>query len=36
MNLDDKFDKTIKQKISEAEFPFDESNWEKASRMIDA
>lgn len=36
MNLDEKFDKTIKQKISEAEFPFDESNWEKASRMIDA
>lgn len=36
MNLNDKFDKTIKQKISEAEFPFDEANWEKASSMIDA
>lgn len=36
MNLDDQFDKIIKQKINEAEFPFDENNWQKASKMIDA
>jgi hypothetical protein len=36
MSLEQNFDKIIKQKISEAEFPFDESNWQKAGKMIDA
>lgn len=39
MNFDDKFDKLIRKKITEAGengFEFDESNWQKASRMIDA
>jgi hypothetical protein len=36
MSLEDKFDKIIKDKIGEADFPFEESNWHGASRMIDA
>ncbi len=35
MNEFKKFDESIKQKLEEQEFPFDESNWEKASSMID-
>lgn len=31
-----KFEKNLKKKLDEAEFPFDEQNWEKASAMIDA
>jgi len=30
------FEKNLKKKLDEAEFPFDEKNWEKASAMIDA
>lgn len=36
MNFDEKFDKIIRQKVKDAEFPFDENNWQKASKMIDA
>src|ERR1051325_5229512 len=32
----DKFEKLVKEKYGEQEFPFDEANWEKASKMIDA
>lgn len=30
------FEKNLKKKLDENEFPFDEKNWEKASAMIDA
>jgi hypothetical protein len=36
MSLEDKFDKIIRDKIGEADFPFEESNWQGASRLIDA
>ncbi len=38
MNFNQMFDKIIRRKISEgeSEFPFDQSNWEKANRMINA
>ncbi|MBK9283320.1 MAG: PorT family protein [Sphingobacteriaceae bacterium] len=36
MKQEDKFDKIIKEKLDENEFPFDESNWLKASKMLDA
>ena len=32
----DKFEKRVKEKYGKQEFPFDEQNWEKASKMIDA
>lgn len=35
-HLDDKFDGIVRQKVEEAEFAFDESNWQKASKLIDA
>lgn len=36
MNLDDKFDRIIKQKVSNTEFEFDETAWKQAASMIDA
>ncbi len=36
MSFEDQFDKIIRQKAAESDFPFDANNWEKASRMIDA
>ncbi|MGZ3882923.1 MAG: hypothetical protein ACXVPQ_00215 [Bacteroidia bacterium] len=36
MNGQDEFDDILKNKLESQEFPFDESNWEKASGMIDA
>jgi hypothetical protein len=36
MSFEQKFDKIIKHKIEEAEFPFDEANWTKANKMLDA
>ncbi len=35
MSFEEQFDKIINQKMNEAEFPFDEKNWDKASSMID-
>jgi hypothetical protein len=32
----DKFEKIVKNKYGNQEFPFDEQNWEKAAKMIDA
>lgn len=32
----DKFEKQVKDKYGNQEFPFDEQNWEKAAKMIDA
>lgn len=32
----DKFEKDVKNKYGNQEFPFDEQNWEKAAKMIDA
>lgn len=32
----DKFEKQVKEKYGEQQFPFDEANWEKARQMIDA
>lgn len=32
----DKFEKNVKSKYGNQEFPFDEQNWEKAAKMIDA
>ena len=31
-----KFENNLNKKLDEAEFPFDDQNWEKASAMIDA
>jgi hypothetical protein len=36
MNQEQKFDKIIKKKVDEAEFPFDEQNWNKFSAQLDA
>lgn len=36
MSFEEQFDKIINQKMNEAEFPFDEKNWEKANGMIEA
>jgi hypothetical protein len=36
MNPEEKFDKIFKKKVGESEFPFDENNWVRASRLIDA
>src|SRR4051812_6729806 len=36
MSFEEEFDKIIRQKAEDAKFPFDESNWEKTSRLIDA
>lgn len=36
MNQEQKFDKIIRKKVDEAEFPFDEQNWEKLSTQLDA
>ena len=35
MSEEENFEEKIRQKLSEEEFPFDESNWEKAEDMID-
>ncbi|HWY11839.1 MAG TPA: hypothetical protein VN026_10970, partial [Bacteroidia bacterium] len=32
----DKFEKRVKETYGKQEFPFDEQNWEKAAKMIDA
>ncbi|MBL7922412.1 MAG: hypothetical protein JNJ40_19000 [Bacteroidia bacterium] len=36
MNPEQKFDKIIRKKVDEAEFPFDEQNWNKLSEQLDA
>lgn len=36
MNLEQKFDKIIRKKVDEAQFPFDEQNWNKLSMQLDA
>jgi hypothetical protein len=36
MSYEEEFDKIIRQKASEAEYPFEESHWAATSRMIDA
>lgn len=36
MSFEEQFDKIVKQKAENAEFPFDNSNWEKAAAMLDA
>jgi hypothetical protein len=36
MNQEQKFDRIIKKKVDEAEFPFDEQNWNKLSMQLDA
>ena len=36
MNQEQKFDKIIRKKVDEAEFPFDENNWNKLSMQLDA
>ncbi|MDO9001503.1 MAG: hypothetical protein Q7W45_17180 [Bacteroidota bacterium] len=36
MNPEQKFDKIIKKKVDEAEFPFDEKNWNKLSMQLDS
>lgn len=35
MNPEQKFDKIIRKKVDEAEFPFDEQNWNKLSEQLD-
>ncbi len=34
MNDEEKFDKILRFKLSEREYPFDELNWEEAERLI--
>lgn len=36
MSFEEEFDKIIRQKSDEAEFPFNESNWEQARMLIDS
>lgn len=36
MSFEEEFDRIVRQKAEGAEFPFDEKNWEKASKMLDA
>ena len=36
MSFEEEFDKIIRQKSEEVEFPFNEKNWEQASAMIDS
>jgi hypothetical protein len=36
MNQEQKFDKIIRKKVDEAQFPFDEQNWNKLSMQLDA
>lgn len=36
MSFEEEFDKIVRQKAEEAKYPFEESNWEKTSRMLDA
>ena len=36
MSFEEEFDKIIKQKADEAEFPFDEKNWENLSKQLDS
>ncbi|MBA3683484.1 MAG: hypothetical protein H0W73_20310 [Bacteroidetes bacterium] len=36
MNPEQKFDKIIRKKVDEAEFPFDEQNWNKLSEQLDS
>jgi hypothetical protein len=35
MSYEEEFDRIIRQKAEDAEFPFDEKNWEKAGRLLD-
>lgn len=35
MSFEEEFDRIIQRKAEEADFPFDEQNWEKARRMLD-
>jgi hypothetical protein len=35
MSYEENFDRIIRQKAEEAEYPFDAGNWDKASRMLD-
>ena len=36
MSFEEEFDKIVRQKAEEANYPFDQANWEKASSMLDA
>jgi hypothetical protein len=36
MSFEEEFDRKIREKADELKYPFDERNWEKASRMLDA
>jgi hypothetical protein len=36
MSFEEEFDRILRQKANEAEYPFDEKNWEKARAMVDA
>src|SRR5436190_17656046 len=36
MSYEEEFDKIIRQKAGETDYPFDENNWVKTSQMIDA
>ena len=36
MSFEEEFDRIIRQKTDEADFPFDEKNWEKARHLLDA
>jgi len=36
MSFEEEFDKIIRQKTNDADFPFDEKNWEKMSAVLDA
>ncbi len=36
MSFEEEFDKIIRQKAEDANYPFDESHWEKTSRLLDA
>ena len=36
MSFEEEFDRIIRQKANEAEYPFDEKSWEKARAMVDA
>lgn len=35
MSFEDEFDRIIRQKVEEADFSFDEENWNKARRLLD-
>jgi hypothetical protein len=36
MSFEEEFDKIIRRKAEEEKYPFDEGNWEKTSRLLDA